>query len=433
MEIFSVVVVTSALAAAFGVVIARQPRQDHAALWAALLCHLLLPHALWWLMTDYYGGREGDSLWFFWEGERLSEGARIDPERFVPMIGRSLIGGTSTTFMVGLAAVLLYIFSFPSVAIVVVSAFAFSGQLAIYWAVVEEVPAVARGRAVAALLLVPSALFWTSGLVKEAVAIGGLGWTFYGVSRIVRGTWRTGLVPLAIGVLTVARSKSYILFPMAVGGGLWVFWSRQNASQRHATVAHPARVALGLVAGGLGVVLLSYFFPQYSLDQFADEASRLRGLARGGSSFSLSAEAPERSLTAQLLLAPVGTFSSLFRPLPFEARNVLMLLNSVETTAFVVLAVVGLVRAGPTRMWARTIESPVLVMCGVFVLLFAVAVGLTTQNFGTLSRYRVPMLPFWALWLLVVGRGTTREPLPRARATPADERGGRTTGVPSVS
>jgi hypothetical protein len=49
-------------------------------------------------------------------------------------------------------------------------------------------------------------------------------------------------------------------------------------------------------------------------------------------------------------------------------------------------------------------EDPFLVFCVVFVIAFGIAVGLTSTNLGTLSRYRSPLLPFFVVLLLVLGK-----------------------------
>jgi len=48
---------------------------------------------------------------------------------------------------------------------------------------------------------------------------------------------------------------------------------------------------------------------------------------------------------------------------------------------------------------------------------FSVAVGLATTNLGTLSRYRMPMMPFYVTFILLLGqqlteRTRTPQPLP---------------------
>ena len=49
-------------------------------------------------------------------------------------------------------------------------------------------------------------------------------------------------------------------------------------------------------------------------------------------------------------------------------------------------------------------KTPFLVFCLVFVITFGLAVGLASTNLGTLSRYRAPLLPFFAVLLLVLSK-----------------------------
>jgi hypothetical protein len=73
--------------------------------------------------------------------------------------------------------------------------------------------------------------------------------------------------------------------------------------------------------------------------------------------------------------------------------------------------------------WARAgtlgglFRSPFLVSSVVFILVFGVGVGLATRNLGSLSRYRMPMMPFYATTLLVLRR-RGREAIEEARTRP---------------
>ena len=41
-------------------------------------------------------------------------------------------------------------------------------------------------------------------------------------------------------------------------------------------------------------------------------------------------------------------------------------------------------------------------MCFVFSFVFGIAVGASTTNFGALSRYKIPCMPFYFIMLLLV-------------------------------
>lgn len=403
MELLPTLLVTLVGATLFGTFIQSCPREHRAILWAALAAHLVFPHVLWWVMTVYYGG-DGDALWFFWEGERIAEILRVDFERGLSDLYFLTVRGTSTSFMVALATVCMYVVGDFRVGIVAVSLASCAGQFAMYRGVMPWVAPSERVRVAIGVLLVPSTLFWTSGLVKEAVAMAGLGFAVLGMSQVLSGDLRRGLAPIGLGALLVLRSKAYILAPAAVSFAIWYAWSRADADSRRSILARPGRIILAAAGAIALIVLLSRWFPQYSMDSFAEEATRLRGLAaRGGSRFALGAEGGETSLAGQLSLAPVGALSALFRPFPFEVRNSLMAASALEMGVLSFLLARAVVGAGAPAIFRRTVDSPLLLSSIVFALLFGVAVGLTTTNFGTLSRYRVPMLPFYVSWLLVAG------------------------------
>src|ERR1041384_7744171 len=73
-----------------------------------------------------------------------------------------------------------------------------------------------------ACLLVPSAVFWSSGMIKEALAVVGLAMMISGGTsmamqqRFLRG----GLQPV-LGAYAVWLFKAYLLPPFGIGAGMW--------------------------------------------------------------------------------------------------------------------------------------------------------------------------------------------------------------------
>jgi hypothetical protein len=53
----------------------------------------------------------------------------------------------------------------------------------------------------------------------------------------------------------------------------------------------------------------------------------------------------------------------------------------------------------------RLLKSPSLIFCLTFALIFAFAVGVSTFNFGTLSRYKIPLVPYYCLALGIIYYG----------------------------
>ena len=47
-------------------------------------------------------------------------------------------------------------------------------------------------------------------------------------------------------------------------------------------------------------------------------------------------------------------------------------------------------------------KDPNLMFFLIFSLIFAFAVGITSYNFGALSRYKIPCLPFYGAFLMIL-------------------------------
>ena len=104
----------------------------------------------------------------------------------------------------------------------------------------------------------------------------------------------------------------------------------------------------------------------------------------------------------------------LARPLPFEAHNLTSGLAALEMSAMLLALIVAVVRARPAGFFRTLRESPVLLFALIFALVSAAPIGLATTNFGTLSRYRAPIIPFYAGFVAILFAKYRRAPAPRA-------------------
>jgi ABC-type sulfate transport system permease component len=100
-----------------------------------------------------------------------------------------------------------------------------------------------------------------------------------------------------------------------------------------------------------------------------------------------------------LRLAPQAINASLFRPYLWEAKNPLMLMAAMESLFVLGLTLVVAVRK-PGK-FLSSFRDPYVMFCIVFSITFAFAVGVSTFNFGTLVRYKIPMLPFYLVGLML--------------------------------
>lgn len=101
-------------------------------------------------------------------------------------------------------------------------------------------------------------------------------------------------------------------------------------------------------------------------------------------------------------MAPAAINATLFRPYLWESKKLSTLLSSLESLALMALAFYTIFKAGVFRFIKSLLTEPGVQFCLLFSLLFALFVGATTLNFGTLVRYKIPCMPFFIIALFLV-------------------------------
>ncbi len=327
--------------------------------------------------------------------------------------------GNGTGTMSALAAWTFYLLG-PSkyAACIAFAMLSLCGKIAIYRVFRANVDPVLRWPMAMAALFVPSFVFWSSGLIKEAVVVAGFGWSLFGLHLWIReGRPIPGGALMMAGAIPMLLIKPYILFPLVLAGGSWYYWAR--SLKRGRVRIRPAYFVVATALGVGGIVVLGQYFPEYALDTFSDRSFELQRLGRrGGSTYALGGEIPT-TLVGRLAYAPAALLTSLFRPVVFEVHNIPTLVNAVETTVLTLLFFRILFTRSLGKVRHQIADNPFLAFCLVFVIAFGIAVGLASSNLGTLSRYRSPLLPFFVVLLVVLGKPLrSRSPARTLRRTP---------------
>jgi hypothetical protein len=400
-------------AVALLLVASRYRQEEVRLLVLSLAAHVMAGVAQVVITNGLYG--YGDILGYARKGEELGAALRLDFGLSIELL-RVLFQqpgalpipiagvGSSTGSMTVIATFICY-FTGGGVytSCIVLGVASFYGKLAIYEVFRQHSREHVHRRLLIATLLVPSVVFWSSGLLKEAVAIVGLGPVMLGAQRMFSKRLLSGSLLVAFGTVTIALVKAYILFAFVVAAGSWLYavlaWNGRVPQVR------PVHLFLGLGLATIGLTLLSKIFPQYALDALAEQAAHQQEIGqqlKGGSSYALISDASEASMTTQIVYSPIALLTSLYRPLIIEASNAQILVNALETTALLAISLFVVWRLPLRAIWTTVIASPVAFFSVTFVVMFGVAVGLATTNLGTLSRYRMPLVPFFASLLVLL-------------------------------
>lgn len=388
----------------------------------ALTVRVLGALALGFLYQFYYSG--GDTYNFHTHGSRVIWEAFMDS----PAIGYKLLlskgeyepgvyayaskipffADASSFFIIRISTVFdLITFSSYSATAVLFSVLSFAGAWALFQTFYNHSPQFHKWIA-AATLFIPSVIFWGSGLLKDTVTLAALGFLTYSAYKIfITKRYAIGtLLLLIVSVWMIYSIKKYILLCFLPALLLWVYAS-QLAGMRSLVakiLLIPFILMLLLGSGYYAVYLIGKDDSRYSLDQIATTAQITAydiGFYTGrdaGSGYSLGEL--DGTFTGMVSKAPQAINVSLFRPYLWEVRNPLMVLSALES--FVLIGFTVFIFFRSRGKLSVLFVNPTIIFCLVFSLTFAFAVGVSTFNFGTLARYKIPLLPFYVLALVFI-------------------------------
>lgn len=285
----------------------------------------------------------------------------------------------------------------------------YSGSWAMFRTFAKLYPHLTRQVAIATLFI-PTTILWGSAIYKDTICMFGLGWLTHGVFRflIQRDFSIQNILLAAISFMLIAVVKVYILIAFLPALGMWILF---NYTQSIKTKSIKTVVKLGVLVlvGGGSIVAMSAFSSSlgaYSIDKLASKAEETRlwihysSETQDGSSYSLGDLDP--SLQGMLLKFPQAVNVSLFRPYMWEVKKPIMLLAALESLVFLIITLMVLYRVGLRQVWKAISADPTIQFCLIFSIIFAFAVGVTTYNFGSLSRYKIPALPFYTLAMVLI-------------------------------
>ena len=271
----------------------------------------------------------------------------------------------------------------------------------------EQYPQLHRWLAIASFFI-PSVFFWGSGLLKDTITLGCLGVATYQVYRIFikKNFGIRHVLLLAISLYGMYSIKIYILLTFLPAVIVWVFLVNLDAIRSPVLkiMLAPFMISCAIALGYFAMVKAGEDNAKYSLQNVAMTAKITAydiGFYTGrdaGSGYSLGEL--DGTFGSMVRLSPQAINVSLFRPYLWEVKNPLMLLSALESFLLLLLCLYIIVKKN-VRLLAA-INNPNVLFALIFSIAFAFAVGVSTFNFGTLVRYKIPLLPFFLVALILI-------------------------------
>lgn len=277
------------------------------------------------------------------------------------------------------------------------AAFNFAGLWMMFSVLSKRFPNLSNKLAIS-ILFVPSCIFWGSGILKDTLTLGALGFLFWSLYQMIENS-KIDFMKVAIGILAtwiIVSVKFYIFICFLPSAIFWIYLkniSRVRNRLNRLLIA-PFLILFFLVSGYFLTKRVSEYSDRYNISSLAQWAYITSNDIRywtgkdAGSGYDLGLQ--DGTWGTLIKLAPAAINVSLFRPYLWEVNNPLMLLASIESLIVLLLTVVTI---KPILTQKR--KPPVIVFMLSFSLMFAFAVGVSTYNFGSLSRYKLPLLPFY--------------------------------------
>lgn len=375
------------------------------------------------IFAYYYGG--GDTVNIYHNAYYINKSFEVSPSAWLDLITRNsnpsdpryylfsdelFFFKDPATYTVCIITSLVNIFTFNSFIItaIIFAALSFTGIWAIFRAFARLYPRFTRPMAFATIFI-PSLIVWGSGIFKDTVCIFALGWLFHATVRMIayKDYRPANFIIATITFLLLIKVKLYIAMSFIPALLLWIFFY-YSRSIRNSYARQMAKVLVIALVAGSAVVGLNYFSSQlgkYSLEKISQTSAITRDYINWvsgdeGSSYSLGEVGS--GFGGMLAKFPAAVNVTLFRPYPWEARKPIVALTALEALLFLFLTLKVIFKVGIKPAWASISKDPTIQFCLVFTLIFAFAVGISSYNFGTLSRYKIPCLPFYAAALILI-------------------------------
>lgn len=383
--------------------------------WPVLFYKLFAGLCIGLLYSFYYDG--GDTFSFFRDASRLSEAAWVNPVNYFRFLSGAGEGGVGWLYLENHQSRSLFMVKCVSVVSLVsgnnywivtlyFSFFSFAGA----WYLVRVITTQwehTEGPALVAFLVYPSIAFWSSGIMKESLALPALFcmtaiFLKFWVSPRVR--WWNWIV-LIFSIWIGWRLKYYYT-------GIFLSVASASLAARYmGTILQIRRVRSQLLLWMLTLLLflavVTLFHPNFSLQVLpqviADNYYAYAEKSDDGGMIIYTNLNP--TWGSMIQHAPEALASGLFRPFPWEADSWVMLAGALENTVLLIFFLWALIRY---RKFPASREPILVLALAGFVILLGILLPLSTPNFGTLSRYRIGYLAFF-IFLVMYGNPVGRK------------------------
>lgn len=375
----------------------------------------LISAALMSFLTIYYW-KEGDAIFYYSEGQNLFQLFRYDPSNLKYLIlpveeyharlnldnvlAKTYNGsGQESSFLVSKFCAVFYYFSIGKYLLINFFFCLFStiAQLKLYLVLAKRYP---HGKKMLSIciLFMPTLLLYSSSIFKETLCLAFIALAANHYYNIVKKNqvFFNGLF-LLVYLWLIYTVKYYVLYAFLTAVCLFFLTRFINVMLNKSFISKSITILVLFVIFIALLQNLEIFDPYVA--SFADTSNFFQDYYNNeatGASFEIGEM--ETTFKGLLQKIPVGFYTTFFRPHLWEVRKPIVLFSAMESFLFLCLTLFTLLKK--RKLILSFLRHDSLARLSMFYcIVLATLIGLTTFNFGTLIRYKVPIAPF--AWLFI--------------------------------
>lgn len=244
-----------------------------------------------------------------------------------------------------------------------------------------------------AVFIIPSVVFWSSGIFKESILLFALGVFLFHFYQTCQGKWskKRGVILMAtLCILIVMKLYVFLaFFPACV-----CYFMSKNREKHYSIYVSTYGIFL-LLGIGLAGIAPQYSFVNLIVDKQRDFIN-LSHFFEVNSAFSMDYLEPK--LWSLIKASPEAILNVFTKPWLKEVNSLLFIPPLIENILlFILLFFSFLWRKKLTSNQARFVF-----LCLFFTIVVYLIIGLTTPITGALVRYKIPVAPFLWFGILMI-------------------------------
>jgi hypothetical protein len=272
---------------------------------------------------------------------------------------------------------------------------------------IREFPELERQMALA-FLFMPSVVFWGSGLLKDSITFAMVALyttSYYHLLKIRKKVLLNIFLLIAASFLLI-KIKPYIFFAVLPGSILWLVGFRLSKVENRlvrSSIA-PLLILISAFSGYMMLRVMGETLGEYSVSRVFEKAYvtnlDLKQDYYQGAAFDIGDFEP--TIPGMLGKAPAAINAALFRPYLWESYSLGMIMSGLENFVLLIVTIYLVLKMRVYNLFLLMFRHHILFFSVFFSIFFAFSVGLTTSNFGSLVRYKIPAIPFFVASLFII-------------------------------